>query len=165
MFFMIVLCSATVIFQLAVSDIDRCRVDAWPVHEIKQIKSRSGCFLGECSIAVGYDDGRVRVWSTKVRRRGHLRPHRLSPSHKLGPSRRLWTDLPPSESAHHRASPPRTGSSTASRRPTTGSPSRASWPCRRSRFGAPQRRRSSRPAPTTVRLRPSLPAAGRCAPP
>ncbi len=63
--------SATVIFQLEVSGIDCCRVDAWPVHEIKQGKSRSACFLGECSIAVGYDDGRVRVWSTKVSYGGH----------------------------------------------------------------------------------------------
>eukprot|EP00291_Cryptomonas_curvata_P030967 CAMPEP_0172211914 /NCGR_PEP_ID=MMETSP1050-20130122/36680_1 /TAXON_ID=233186 /ORGANISM="Cryptomonas curvata, Strain CCAP979/52" /LENGTH=136 /DNA_ID=CAMNT_0012892445 /DNA_START=159 /DNA_END=566 /DNA_ORIENTATION=- len=72
--------SATVIFQLAVSGIDRGRVDTWPVHEIKQGKSRSACFLGECSIAVGYDDGRVRVWSSQTVDRASAQRKRPSSS-------------------------------------------------------------------------------------
>jgi hypothetical protein len=67
-------CSGTVIFQLSKTSNDPCRVDTWPVHEIKQGRSRSVCFLGESTIAVGYDDGRVRVWSTKVTCRGPRSP-------------------------------------------------------------------------------------------
>ena len=54
--------STTSIFQVVTVESKASGFDFRLFREIKQPKPRSCCFLGEQKIAIGFDDGKIRIW-------------------------------------------------------------------------------------------------------